>query len=417
MPVRHVLIAALLCLAGAVHAADPAPATAKPAAAPAAKPAAKPAAAPAAKPTAAAPAAAKPAPKPAAKPAAKAPAKKGPPPKATLIWRGDHATGRSLVADIAALYEKEHQVRINMQPFSTISGLDAVSSGTADLAGSARLKHDGREQEANLNFIPQAFDAIVPITHPSNPVNNLTLRQLRQIYLGRIQNWKDVGGRDAPINVYSVAAPMDGVEYSLRYLLYRKGEQRIYAPRQYLNVTVLEEGVTLDPNGLGLTSLSGVYARKDLKMLSVAGIPASTDSIANGTYPLYMTLYLVTRFDDPKRELVDPFVAFLATPEAKAAMRRHQLLPYADAAGLAEREPERLAAIDDELKREAALEAPESATATAATTAVSTTPSGAPQATLASKVASAPGAESTQEARVRAEEAAAKKGKEKAGGK
>lgn len=408
MPARHVLIAALLFLAGGAYAADPAPTAPKPA--PAATPAKPAAATPAAaKPAAAKPAAAKPASKPAAK-------KAGPPPKATLIWRGDHATGRGLVADIAALYEKEHKVRITLQPFSTISGLDAVAAGSADLAGSARIKHDGREEEKNLNFIPQAFDAIVPITHPSNPVNNLTLRQLRQIYLGRIQNWKEVGGKDAPINVYSVAAPMDGVEYSLRYLLYRKGEQRIYAPRQYLNVTVLEEGVTLDPNGLGLTSLSGVYARKDLKMLSVSGIPASTDSIANGTYPLYMTLYLVTRYEDPKRELVDPFVAFLATPEAKAAMRRHQLLPYADAAGLAAREPERLAAIDDELKRDAALEA--AAPAAVATSApVSTTPTGAPQATLASKVATAPGAESTQEARVRAEEAAAKKAKEKTGGK
>lgn len=316
----------------------------------------------------------------------------------TLIWRGDLATGRNVVKDIAELYEKSAKVRIEQQPFSTISGLDAVASGKADLAGSARIKHEGRTEEENLNFVPQALDAIVPIAHPRNPITGLSLRQLRQIYLGRITNWKEVGGLDAPINLYAVAAPMDGVEYTARWLLYRRGEQKIAAPRLYINVKSLEEGITLDPNGLGLSTLSAIWPRKDIKMLSVAGIAPSMSSVEDGTYPLYVTLYLVTRFDDPKQAMVDAFIAYLDTPEAKAALRKAQLVPFADVLDPSRHDQTRLAFIDAELAREPAAVI----AASTASPGVAATPVSAPQATMAARVAVAPTADSTQLARDRA---------------
>lgn len=323
----------------------------------------------------------------------------------TLVWRGDLATARGIIIDLAKQYEKDRKVHITLEPFSTVSGIDAVSAGRADLAGSARPMFGTRDEEKNLNFVPTALDAIVPITNPRNPVTNLSLRQIRQIYLGKIKNWKDVGGNDEEINLYSVAAPTDGIEYSMRYLIYRKGDQRISAPRLYLNTGSLEEAVTLDANSLGLSTLSGVWNRKDIKMLSVSGIPASTSSISNGTYPLYTTLFLVTRFIDPRQAMVDDFLAYLTTPEAKDIMRRHQLVPYVDAGDLVARAPEQLQWIDADMAKDIAAE-------TAANLPVAVeppTPVSAPQATLAAKTAIAPTAESTEQARVRAAEAAAKK--------
>ncbi|MEO8458990.1 MAG: substrate-binding domain-containing protein [Dokdonella sp.] len=325
----------------------------------------------------------------------------------TLVWRGDLATARGIIIDLAKQYEKDRKVHIALEPFSTVSGIDAVSAGRADLAGSARPMFGSRDEEKNLNFVPTALDAIVPITNPRNPVNNLSLRQVRQIYLGKIKNWKDVGGNDAEINLYSVAAPTDGIEYSMRYLIYRKGDQRISAPRLYLNTGSLEEAVTLDANSLGLSTLSGVWNRKDIKMLSVSGIPASTSSISNGTYPLYTTLFLVTRFVDLRQAMVDDFVAYLTTPDAKDIMRRHQLVPYVDAADLVARAPEQLQMIDADMAKDVAAET--AASPPTSTVLETPTPISAPQATLAAKAAIAPAAESTEQARVRAAEAAAKK--------
>lgn len=421
------LVAFVLMFAGSVFAADPpkpatAPAAPKPVATTPAvvatpvpsKPVApkpvvskSPAATPAttkpasAKPVAAQPPAAKPA-TPKKKPVVKAAAKSKKSAPAfkytadnTLVWRGDLATSRSIVTDVAELYEKSAKVHIEIQPFSTISGLDAVASGKADLAGSARGAHEGRVEEANLNFVPQALDAIVPVVHPRNPISGLSLRQLRQIYLGRVRNWKEVGGLDAPINLYAVAAPMDGVEYTMRQLLYGKGTQGISAPRLYVNTGSMEEGITLDPNALGLSTLSAVGGRADLKMLSVAGVAPSVPTVQSGSYPLYATLYLVTRNSDPRQAMIDAFLAFMATPEATQLMRDHRLVPISDVANSVERNQTRDAFIQSELAREPV-------PVPGASPGVDVTPVSAPNATAAAKTAVAPAAGSTMAAQQRA---------------
>ena len=82
-------------------------------------------------------------------------------------------------------------------------------------------------------------------------------------------------------------------------LVYRNGDQRIAAPRLYLNTTKLEEAVTLDPAGLGLSTLANTYANKKVKALAIEGVVPSTQSVTDGSYPLFITLYTVTRPDSP----------------------------------------------------------------------------------------------------------------------
>ncbi len=325
-----------------------------------------------------------------------------------LIWRGDHATGRAIMEDLAKEYARQKKGKIKLEPFSTLSGLDAVAQGTADFGTSARGKYARRAEEAALDFTPVVLDAAVLITHPQNPVQSLTLKQIHDIYYGRITNWKDVGGPDKPINLYSIASPLDGVEYSLRALIYRNGIQPVAAPRLYINTVKLEEAITLDPAGLGLSTLASTWANPKVKALSVEGVKASTASVADGSYPLFITLYMVTRSDSPKKDAVARYAAFLQTPEAKAILRKHQLIPYADAGDVAAREASRMAFIDTQVGRDAAAVA----AATAATS--SAQPVSAPRAYLAAKTAVAPGAESTQAARENLARAEARKAEEQA---
>ena len=94
-----------------------------------------------------------------------------------LIVRGDIVTSRALIDEAAAAYEDSGKGRIDIQPFNTVSGIDAALSGAADIAASARPGFPGRAQEAGLNFTPVAWDALVMITSPDNPVNNITDRK------------------------------------------------------------------------------------------------------------------------------------------------------------------------------------------------------------------------------------------------
>ena len=251
-----------------------------------------------------------------------------------IVWRGDRATERAFVADLAKQYELSKLGKVTMQPFSTISGIDAVNSGTADVAGSARPAMPGRAEEANLTFYPIAWEAMVPITSPKNPADNVTLKQLYDIYGGQLKTWKDMGGPDEPINLYAIAAPLDGVDYVLRKYIYNKGDQPVWAQRQYMNTAKLEEGVTIDPHGLGFTTLSSVWDNKAIKILKVEGVPANTATIKDGSYPLYAPLYLAVRKDSKNFEATEKFIKYACSDAGKAIIRKHQLVPVDDAPAL-----------------------------------------------------------------------------------
>ncbi|TAM13913.1 MAG: LysM peptidoglycan-binding domain-containing protein [Rhodanobacter sp.] len=260
--------------------------------------------------------------------------------KASLIWRGDVTTARAVMDDMSREWQRSGHGRIELQPFNTASGIDAVAGGSADLAGSARAS-DGSAEDARLTFTPVAWDALVMIANRSNPVRSLSLRQLHQIYLGRITNWSQVGGSNAPIDLYAVISPNDGVEYSLRNLLFGRGTQQISAPRLYLNTKALEEGIALNPNGLGLSTLADVRGNSKLRAIPIGGVMPTAANIADGSYPLYTPLYLVTNPNSRKATEVKAFIDFLATDKAKAVLRDHSVLPYQDGIALVAKEDAR----------------------------------------------------------------------------
>ncbi len=267
-------------------------------------------------------------------------AAKGP----SLIWRGDVATAQGVVDEVAAAWEKAGHGSIELQPFNTASGIDAVASGAADIAGSARAS-DGSAQNSGLVFTPVAWDAVVMVTNASNPISNLTLKQLHDIYFGKITNWSEVGGSSAPIDLYAVASPGDGVEYSLRTLLFGRGNQPVAAPRLYVNTRKLEEGVGLNPNGLGAATMADAAANPKLKMIPINGIKPSATTVGNGSYVLFTPLYLVSNPHNPKAADVTAFIDFLQTDAAKAAMRRHSVIPFGDGSALAAVDVSRRSAI------------------------------------------------------------------------
>lgn len=308
-----------------------------------------------------------------------------------LVWRGDITTANNFVTDMAKAWHRAGHPRVTLEPFNTVSGIDAVAHGTADIAGSVRGRASRRADEANLVFTPVAWDGLVIITNPHNRVDNLTLKQLHDIYYGKITNWSQVGGKNEPIHVYAVASPTDGIEFSLRRLLFGRGNQPVAAPRLYLSVTALQKAVALDPQSLGVTTLSNAHGKRRLKMLSIDGTRPSVANVADGSYPLYTPLYLVTRpaanaTDSAKAEEVGQFLAFAQTSKVASILHKHSLLPYADAQALAGHDDERMAAIAKETGRHVYHH---------------NRPTAAPGATYASRAAIAPTSERTLAARQR----------------
>ncbi len=274
----------------------------------------------------------------------------------TLVWRGDITTANNFVNGMARAWHKAGHPRITLQPFNTVSGIDAVANGSADIAGSVRGRAPHRANEADLVFTPVAWDALAIITNSRNPADGLTLKQLHDIYYGKITNWSQVGGENAPIHVYAVASPTDGIEFSLRRLLFGRGNQPVAAPRLYLTVSALQKAVSLDPQSLAVSTLSNAHGKSRLKMLEIDGKQPSVANVADGSYPLYTPLYLVTRpqakqGDTPKAKEIGQFMAFAQSPEVTDILHSHHLVPYADARALDGHDARRIAAIARETGR------------------------------------------------------------------
>lgn len=109
----------------------------------------------------------------------------------------------------AEVYMKEHpDVSISVSGTGSGDGIKALIDGTTDIANSSRFIKDSEVKQAVENGafpVPHriALDSIAPVVHPNNPVKNLTMKQLKGIYMGQISNWKEVGGEDKEIVVIS----------------------------------------------------------------------------------------------------------------------------------------------------------------------------------------------------------------------
>lgn len=195
------------------------------------------------------------------------------------------------------------------------TGIAALINGTVDIANASRAMKDSEKEEALANGIEPiefvvAIDALAVIVHPDNPVSKLNIDQLADIYTGRITNWAEVGGNDAPIVLLSRETNSGTHVYFLEEVV-RKGEdgEDIFAPQTLLmpsSVGITSE-LRRNPNAIGYDGLGYVDPEHE-KMLAVAP-PGSTDyvyptveSASSGEYPLARNLFMYTA-GEPTGEL------------------------------------------------------------------------------------------------------------------
>jgi phosphate transport system substrate-binding protein len=188
------------------------------------------------------------------------------------------------------------------------TGIAALINGTVDIANASRAMKDGEIEEAQANGIDPiehvvAIDALAIILHPDNPVNALTIDQLAEIYTGRITNWQDVGGNDAPIVLLSRETNSGTHVYFLEEVV-RKGDsdnEDIFAPQTLLmpsSVGITSE-LRRNPNAIGYDGLGYVDPEHE-KVLAIAinadspYVSPSAETASAGEYPLARPLFMYT---------------------------------------------------------------------------------------------------------------------------
>jgi phosphate transport system substrate-binding protein len=245
--------------------------------------------------------------------------------------RADSISLRAFGEESARLFQASEQRRVRLSALSTVSAIEAVARGDAEIALASRGPHALKADEASLDFYAVAWEALALVTHPGNPTPSLSLRQIRDIYLGKITRWDQVGGPPRPINLYAVAGPLDGVEYGVRRALFGAGHRPVAASRWYLNTEQLEAAVAIDPNAIGASTLSNVFQNKKLRTIRVEGVTPLLKTIRSGEYLLTTPLYLVHRSDLIPSELAMRYARFLGSPSNGLWLRRRKLLPIHEA--------------------------------------------------------------------------------------
>lgn len=174
------------------------------------------------------------------------------------------------------------------------AGIEAVSTGTSDIGTSSRdLKPE--EDALGLTDIPVAFDGIAVIVHPANPVDGLSIEQLRAIYSGRITNWRQVGGDDRRIDLVN-RDEASGTREAFKKIV--MGETSFDRSAVVLPGTgQVRDVVSRSEGAIGYISVGFVeprFTRTIVKALDVDGVEPSEDTVASKEYPIARTLHFFT---------------------------------------------------------------------------------------------------------------------------
>ncbi len=219
---------------------------------------------------------------------------------------------------LAEVYMEQHPgVRIDVQGGGSSAGIFAAQQGAADLGASSR---ELVKAEKALHEIPIAWDGIAVIVHPSNPLTDLSLEQLRLIFQGKITDWQAVGAPAHPIDLIS-REEGSGTREAFETLVMGKTEVSPGALVQDSNGAV-REIVAGDQNSLGYISAGLVDER--VKAVAIDGILPTRENIKTQKYKLVRRFLLVGR-ETPAGQCL-AFVDFILSPQGQRLLEAEGLV-------------------------------------------------------------------------------------------
>ena len=264
------------------------------------------------------------------------------PDSATYIENKGSDTIVNLALAWAEKYQSEHpEVRISVTGGGSGTGIASLINGTVDIANASRKIKEEEIAEAKSNGIEPvehiiARDAIAVIVNPENPVSELTLKQISDIYSGKYSNWMEVGGDDRPIvrlsretnsgtHVYFLETVLrlgnsdDKTLFSMDTLLLPSSEGIIAELRQ-------------NPNAIGYDGLG--YVPKDLKVIAIAKeagssyVLPSIATVNDKSYPIARDLYMYT--DGEPTGIIKEYLDWILSSEAQEIVAELGFVPVVD---------------------------------------------------------------------------------------
>ena len=222
--------------------------------------------------------------------------------------------GSTTVGPIAKAFAEYYmglhkEVNITVSESGSGNGAKSLVNGSCDIADMSRAMKDNEFAAATTNGIQPcahvvALDGLAIALHPSNPVSGLSLDQIRSIYLGKITNWKDVGGVDKPIVVVT-RDTNSGTFETFEGLVMDK--QKIVQSAEVVGSNgAARTWVASTPGAIGYVGLG--FVDRTVKAIDVEGVYPEPETVQSGAYPIARPLYMYTNGYPKLGSLVHAFV-------------------------------------------------------------------------------------------------------------
>ncbi len=239
----------------------------------------------------------------------------------------------------AEKYQSDHpDVRISVTGGGSGTGIAALVNGTVDVANASRKIKEEEISEAQSNGVEPvehiiARDAIAVIVNPKNPVNELTLQQISDIYSGKYTNWQEVGGEDRPLVRLSRETNSGTHVYFLETVLRlgSKEDKTLFSMDTLLLPS--SEGIISEvrdnPNAIGYDGLG--YVPSDLKTIAVAKeeggayVLPSIETVNDKSYAIARDLYMYT--DGEPTGIVKEYLDWILSDEAQGIVAELGFVP------------------------------------------------------------------------------------------
>jgi phosphate transport system substrate-binding protein len=245
----------------------------------------------------------------------------------TLRIEGSTTVGP--IADAFAEYFKSvnPSLEITVNKNGSGNGATALVEGRCDIATMSRFMSPEEFAKAVANKVyPVAWtvsmDGVCVVVHPSNPVKALTSAQVRDIYMGKITNWSQVGGSNTPIVVIS-RDTSSGTYETFETLIMKK--QPMAAGVEYVNANPqVQARVRTTPGAIGYVGLGFL---EGVKAVPIDGVKPTRQTVANGTCPLSRPLFLFTNGFPKLGSIPFKFVTFYLTEKGQELIEAKDFVP------------------------------------------------------------------------------------------
>src|ERR1017187_1000881 len=246
-----------------------------------------------------------------------------------IVIRGSNTIGEELAPRLIAEYKKDHKdAAFDLEFKGSGYGIGALMGGYCDIAGSSKPIAKEQEEIAQIRgvtfkeYILGSYTVSI-LVNAANPVSNLTSNQVQSLFTGKIQNWKDVGGPDAPVHLL-IRDPVSGTYIGFKELAmgYQDYDQHVQLFTNYLGIA---DAVAKDPNGIGYAGLD-LAQHAGTKAVSVDGVAPSAATVNGNKYPYARALRFYTDAVKESAKAKD-FVDFVLSPGGQQVLTQMGYAP------------------------------------------------------------------------------------------